>query len=323
MEQVINLAMQVPFIYGTDQCHIVDTSAFPKSYKAGREVINIQSYFNGSIVRYKGRLIFCCRADQPSKPDGTAWFKNIRLIICELDEDFTPKEETIKFLDVSGRSGKFRVEDARLFVSGGYLYCSYGDGYEMYLALLDDKLRVVRHDNITVAGIYTPGNDYREKNWTPFDFEGSPYFVYGDNPRAIYNPNKRKFHLSQQSIGWNYGVIRGGTPAIPYKDELITFFHGVISLREDDWTQGRMYTMGAYTFKPTHPFNVTSITHTPLMRGEYIYPNPINGKMILVVFPSGVIEDVDSFWVSLGINDACTGIVRISKNVLTNMLQGV
>jgi len=325
MAETINqLSLSIPFIYGTDQCHIIDTSSFPSSYRNEKgKKIEIQSYFNGSIIRWNSRIIFCCRGDQPSKPDGQGWFENIRLIICELDEDFQPIQGTAKFLNVTGRKGPNRVEDCRLFVAGGSLYCSYGDGYEMYLARINDKLEALDCENITHAGVYIPGNDYREKNWTPFSYDGMPFFVYSDNPRMVFDPRKRQFYVGGQEITWDYGVIRGGTPAIPYTEgKLITFFHAKVMLPGKDWVDGRVYTMGAMLMQNKPPFMVTHITPMPLMRGENIYPNPIN-KNIYVIFPAGIIEDKDSYWVSLGINDAKTGIIRVSKNLLTGMFRDV
>ena len=310
-----------PYIYTTDQCHIVDTQFFPKQYFNEDGVkITPKAFFNGSVVGFKNRIFFCCRADQPP------WFQNIRLVFCELDQDFIPIKKSIRFLEVGsdldnkGPKGEFHVEDPRLFVCGGKLHLVYGDGYEVYHATFDNKFKVEKWRNITNFSIRIEEHDGREKNWAPFDYEGYPNFIYSDNPRVIWNPFRRQAIISNQNLSWDFGSIRGGTPAIPYKDKYITFFHSAKNATDGEWRNGRLYYMGAYTFESKPPFRVTHITKTPLMRGESLYDNLQHPGLILVVFPAGVIESQDSFFVSMGINDSCNGILRIGKTPLENAL---
>ncbi len=314
------LIKESPFYLTTDQARIVNSSSFPKEYvnEAGKN-IRIKSYFNGSIVKHKDKLLFCCRGDQ--KP----WFQNIRLIFCELDDEFQPKKNTSRYLEVGsnlthkGDHGQFRVEDPRLFTCGGRLHLAYGDGFEVYHATFDDELKVDRWKNITNFSIQIPGNDGREKNWCPFDYEGTPYFIYSDSPRVIWGPFRRQAVFSEQHVTWDYGVIRGGTPAIRYGDSYITFFHSAKN-DKNNWEKGRLYYMGAYVFEAKPPFRVTHITKMPIMRGDEYYKNPICPGVLAVVFPAGLAETHDSFFVSLGINDGCTGVIRVSKYLLQSLL---
>lgn len=310
-----------PYTFTTDQCHIIDDQFFSMSYLNEKKVkVTPQAFFNGSIVGFKQKIYFCCRADQPP------WFKNIRLIFCELDEDFVPIEKTIRFLEVGsnlddkGKNGQFHVEDPRLFVCGGQLHIVYGDGYEVYHATFNDKLKINKWKNITNFSVRIDEHDGREKNWAPFDYEGLPHFIYSDNPRVIWNPYRQQATISGQALSWNYGTIRGGSPAIPYQGKYITFFHSARNTTESGWSDGRLYYMGAYVFESKPPFRVTHITKEPLIRGEELYNNPQHPGLILVVFPAGVIESNDSFFVSMGINDACTGVLRIGKRPLQQAL---
>jgi len=310
-----------PFSYSTDQCHLIDSSSFPNTYKNElNKKITVEAYFNGSIVGYKEKIYFCCRADQ--RP----WFENIRLVFCELDEDFIPKNGTARFLEVGsnlhdkGKNGEFRVEDPRLFVCGGRLHIVYGDGFEVYHGIFDDELKIEKWKNITNFSVRIEENDGREKNWCPFDYEGHPHFIYSDNPRVIWCPYRRQAILSDQKLTWDYGQIRGGSPAIPYNGGYLTFFHSAKNAGDREWYHGRLYYMGAYFFEAKPPFRVTHITKIPIMRGEELYNNPQHPSKVIVVFPAGVIESSDSFFVSLGINDNHTGVCRISKHLLQNLL---
>lgn len=313
------LIKKTPAFLSVDQCDIVDTSSFPKTYynESGKR-IRIESYFNGSIATYQNKIYFCCRADQ--RP----WFHNIRLVLCELDDDFNVKKGTARFvnvgslLDSKGKNGEFRVEDPRLFTCGGKLHLSYGDGYQMYHATFTDDIQIDRWKSIANFRVKIGENDYREKNWTPFDYEGKPHFIYADSPRVIWCPFTRMAHLSEQRLTWKYGQIRGGTPAIPYKDKYITFFHSAENVNQS-WQNGRLYAMGAYLFNREPPFKVTAITPTPLMRGELLYKNPIVERQA-VIFPAGLIQSKDSFFVSMGINDSCTGVIRIQKFLVDSSL---
>jgi predicted GH43/DUF377 family glycosyl hydrolase len=310
-----------PFSYSTDQCHLIDTTGFPVKYKnEANKTINVEAYFNGSIVTYKDKILFCCRADQ--RP----WFDNIRIVFCELDDDFIPKKGTARFLEVGsaledkGKSGEFRVEDPRLFVCGGRLHIVYGDGFEVYHGVFDESLKIEKWKNITNFSVRIEENDGREKNWCPFDYEGHPHFIYSDNPRVIWCPYRRQAILSDQKLTWDYGQIRGGSPAIPYNGGYLTFFHSAKNAGDREWYHGRLYYMGAYFFEAKPPFRVTHMTKVPIMRGEELYNNPQHPSKVIVVFPAGVIESNDSFFVSLGINDHYTGVIRVSKFTLQNLL---
>lgn len=317
-----NLIDSTPFYLTTDQTRVVSSSSFPNKYinEEGKN-IRIKAYFNGSIVKFKDKLLFCCRGDQEP------WFHNIRLIFCELDDEFQPKKNTARYLEVGsnlthkGDHGQFRVEDPRLFTCGGRLHLVYGDGYEVYHATFNDDLTIDKWKNITNFSIQIPGNDGREKNWCPFDYEGTPYFVYSDSPRVIWCPFRKQAIISEQHITWDYGTIRGGTPAIKYGNSYLAFFHSAKNIKPgDEWQGGRLYSMGAYVFEDKPPFRVTHITKVPIMRGDGYHKNPHHQGILEVVFPAGVAETYDSFFVSLGINDGCTGVIRVSKYLLQLLL---
>jgi predicted GH43/DUF377 family glycosyl hydrolase len=312
-----SLSQSSPFIYSSHQATIVNTDDFPFHYKTQEGDIWPQVFFNGSILHVNGRIVFCCRADQ--KP----WFETIRLVVCELDFNFQPIKDTIKFLDVGSDRGMFHVEDPRLFLCNDRINIVYGDGYKLYHALLRDDLSVESWNNITNFGIQgIKEHDIREKNWAPFEYNNQLAVIYSDSPRVIYFPYTGKIVISGQDVEWEYGQIRGGTPAIEWNGQLVTFFHSALNDDKKSWFEGRTYFMGAYIFEKKPPFKVTAITKIPLMKGEVLPSNPI-AYVVKAVFPAGVAKTHDSFYVSVGMNDSCTGVLRISKSLLDKILEPI
>jgi predicted GH43/DUF377 family glycosyl hydrolase len=310
-----SLSQSSPFIYSYNQTTVVRSDDFPFVYKSQDGPVFPQVFFNGSILHINGRILFCCRADQ--RP----WFETIRLLVCELDFNFQLKKDTARFLDVGSDRGMFHVEDPRLFLCDGKINLVYGDGYKVYHAVLRDDLSVEYWNNITNFGIIgLKEHDIREKNWAPFDYNGQFAVVYSDSPRVIYFPYTGKIVISGQDVEWDYGQVRGGTPAIKWNGQYVTFFHSALNDNGKYWVDGRTYFVGAYTFEPKPPFKVTAITKIPLMKGELGPPNPI-AVVIKALFPAGVAPTHDSFYVSLGMNDSSTGVLRISKSLLEKILE--
>jgi predicted GH43/DUF377 family glycosyl hydrolase len=315
--QKLTLSQQSPFIYSANQVVTIRTQEFPIVYETPTGPIFPENFFNGSILHYKDRMLFCCRADQ--RP----WFENIRLVVCELDFNFVPKTETIKFLNVGSDRGLFHVEDPRLFICNDSINIVYGDGYKVYHAVLNDDLSCREWKNITTFGLLgIAEHDIREKNWTPFEYDNKVAVIYSDSPRVIFFPYTGKCVLSNQSIEWDFGQVRGGTPAIKWQGNYVTFFHSALNDNSKNWFEGRTYFVGAYVFEPKPPFRVISMTKIPLMKGEIFPDNPI-APIVKAVFPAGVARTHDSFYVSMGLNDSCTGVLRISKSLLEKILEKV
>lgn len=303
-----------PFVYHIDNLIKVDSSSFPKVYQGDSKVINIQNYFNGSLVRFCNRLIFATRCDQ------IPWYESIRIVICELDSNYQPIPKTAKFLDLTSLHGYNHVEDPRLFIHDGALHVAYNDGSAMYVAVLNAKLEVVSCSQISNFRLARSDSDGREKNWTPFSVNRELYFIYSDHPRIIIQRGvSTQFYMPEQNITWEYGTIRGGTPAVRWGDTFLTFFHSckAFSIPNSKHT-ARCYFMGAYTFETKPPFRVRHMTKIPLMRGAYTPYQP--NSNLCVVFPAGAVEEKDHFAVSLGINDQYDGIIKISKSLLHTLM---
>jgi predicted GH43/DUF377 family glycosyl hydrolase len=231
---------------------------------------------------------------------------------------------------------KDTAQDPRLFTVGKTSYMLYNeknpttDLREMHLA-------TVQLDNAqpTITNIkrlhYAPAPDLVQKNWVPFAYNDQMYFIYSFDPYTIlqYDTQSEKLTAidtvkSDLAQRWQYGVIRGGTPAIyvPELDAYLGFFHSSIELEagETNWSarktpRWRKYYMGAYLFANKPPFALKAFTPVPLAYKE-LYAN--KDQKFHIIFPAGLVEQKDEYLISAGIDDAKTMLFTINKQELLN-----
>lgn len=182
-----------------------------------------------------------------------------------------------------------------------------------------------------------------EKNWVPFLYNySSLFFLQSINPLHVVDTKDRRMESGEiftttvslapkiETIRWDYGAIRGGTPALLIDSVYMAFFH---SSRQLDGNPMRTYWMGAYTFTPHPPFKLVGISsfpiiHKPFYDGAWDH---ISARRIdYCVFPmSFFIDDTDSISknktivLSLGRNDREGWILRLDLNTLLNSLDPV
>lgn len=314
----IQCSIESPFIYHPHDGKVIDVKSLrgDLSYDCKGQRLYTTTYYNGSIVKHNGRIYFATRAEM--KP----WLVRRKILMCELDQDYNPIRGTERFPMLKAQPDPFLVEDPRLISHEGKLILVYTDGMKMYWAELDESLEATKNGaRIQAPYIKTASGINREKNWSPFSFDGQLHYIYSDSPRTILCPDGGIW-MPRTCPSWNFGQIRGGTPAIKWGNEYITFYHSSIDIRhEDTGDRKRVYYMGAYTFSPTPPFSVTKMTDIPLMKAVPYHREVERPAISYVVFPSGVIEEKDHFVVSYGCNDYCTRITRISKTLLKGMLK--
>lgn len=321
-ENALQASQQAPAVYHPHDGKIIDTSKLGgiQSYINSKHGLIVPTnFFNGSICRHRGKTYFACRADQAIEGK---WWETIRIMACILDDEYNPIVGTEQYLNLHSDKNYHHVEDPRLISDGSNLYCVYTDGDDVYSAVIDDSLCVVKNNGKVNATLsLTSQNQAKEKNWTPFLHKGLLHYVYSEAPRIVLNPNGQ-LSVPSQSATWEYGHVRGGTPAVPYDGEFITFFHSsmIFDNQNTRWGQ-RCYFMGALTFNTSQPFSLKRMTSIPLMKGASYGKSIPRPTASLVVFPAGVIEETDHFVVSYGCNDVYTRIIRISKSILNSLLR--
>ena len=254
-------------------------------------IINIPSgrrlNYNACIV---GNRIFF-RTVQNSGDD--------QIYTCILD-NFNCVPNTMRCVNVVSTYNNVHVEDPRVILHKGNWFVCYTDGYKVGIAKLDINCNTIySHYLYKPDTIKFEGGDGREKNWIPTSVGENIHIWYSDNPRTLlvyedtgYKLEYKRFIKTNQRIISKFGSIRGGCPPIPYDENtMIWFFH---TFYQDK------YRIGAYL---TRGLDVISITPSPILSGNHI------------VFPCGAIQHNNDFYISMGIQDSQTGILKISRGL--------
>ena len=317
----LELSLNSPSIYHPLDGVEISPARMPgvAHYETGNGRIAPELFFNGSICRTSnGKMIFAFRADQ--KP----WWKSIRVGICELNDKLQPLAGTEQYLALKA-DNPFHVEDPRLISVGDRVFVSYTDGKEMYHSEICQDTLMVKENfgKITSFHVTSASPERRDKNFVPFEYNGRVLYSYSDAPRVIIETNGvNDVYIPGQSAEWEFGHVRGGTPAVKWGNDFVSFFHSSYIVNQVNSLIGqRVYYMGAYTFSCTPPFSLKKITRVPLMKGVQSRENTERPTYSFVVFPAGVVQEADHFIVSYGVNDLTTRAIRISKTTLNLLLE--
>ncbi len=90
------------------------------------------------------------------------------------------------------------------------------------------------------------------------------------------------------NVHWEWGPIRGGTQAFLVDGEYLSFFHSSKDMRSAHSPKDKIshYFMGAYTFNPNPPFNITRISPEPITEKIFITARNIKlGNLFVSYFP--------------------------------------
>lgn len=232
-------------------------------------------------------------------------------------------------------------QDCRLFRYNGKLYILYGDCNDfnfpahlnpfatskeyMNIAELkyeNGKFTVVNPIKLTY--LQKLNHQQREKNWVPFEWNGKLLLSYYPSPHEIMEADLSSGlcqHLCTTTprIAWNWGTIRGGTPATLVNGEYLTFFHSSLRMKSKaSGTTKPHYFMGAYTFSSQPPFAITRISALPITaKGMYTRTD----YAALVIFPCGYFVQGENVYVSYGRNDREVWVAEISLQKLLSSLK--
>ncbi len=327
---------------------LIDLEQSPSPFILNTQKIEIPGYpnaCNASIIRWQGAILMSFRdifdpIAYMGEGSGLA-FSNIGLIW--LDENFNPISEP-QFLEFEADSSLPSMpEDARLIANGDILYLIYSDnkqldsgieGTRIYIAQLEqwgNQFWVVSQD--CLSQFERDARFWKEKNWVPFVWENDLLLSYSILPHRILFPfigqsTCETVYLTRGLIQWNWGTIRGGTPALQIDNtQYLGFFHSVLktpSLQSDGLTVPH-YFVGAYTFSNNPPFQITQISSSPIIATGFYsgieyqpYWNPVKA-----VFPCGYIFDDNYIWLSYGRQDHEIWIAKMDRQGLLNSLQPV
>jgi predicted GH43/DUF377 family glycosyl hydrolase len=297
--------------------------------------IEIEGYptaFNPALVRWKGNYLMSFRI----RDLLTASTDQIGFIW--LNEDFKPMTKP-SILSIEFETAFFppMTQDPRLVNVGEDLYIVFNDMIKigrgsirrMYVGKVQQEEDDFYVENPQVLLNFGESQNLRhEKNWVPFEYENCLLLSQSINPHHVsYVASEANachtVAYSSASIDWQWGELRGGTPALKDGNEYIAFFHSSRDIQTVQANEKKLthYVMGAYTFNAAPPFNLTKISPAPIVAKTF-YQEPYHQtwKPLRVVFPVGVVCDDKHIWVSYGRQDHEAWIIKFDKEGLYKSL---
>lgn len=316
----------------------IDLNDFHQDFVIEKKRVIIPNYphaFNAGIVRWKGQLLMSFRIIPNAK---TPFQSEIGLIW--LDDDFNPISEP-QILDTRGPNlYPSRAEDARLLTVGDSLYMVYSNnvdetitkgGFRVFIGELVEKngqFSFTHHQGLYDYEGASPS--IREKNWTPFDFNHELLLIYSVSPHVIFrpiidSPICETLYKSEKATPFDWGILRGGTPALDIGDEYLTVFHSmkVMKSKQGGSKEIPHYYMGAYTFSKEPPFEITGISPEPFFC-EGMYEGQTYDRYwgtVLCVFPCGLLYDENYFWITYGRQDHEIWVLKVDRKKLLATLK--
>jgi predicted GH43/DUF377 family glycosyl hydrolase len=324
---------------------MVDLELQAADFVLGTVRIVIPEYpdaFNPSIVRWHGNLLLSFR----NIPNPRVPFTS-QIGLVWLNEDFT-LASTPQILDTQAEDPFLtslipsRSEDGRLILIDDRLYLVYSDnknfsiskgGFRVYLGeiTLEGGHFSLQHIQC-LSQFEGESQQRREKNWTPFDYRGEMLLAYSLQPHRILQPlmgSERctSFSCIDSALSWEWGELRGGTPALIDGDHYLAFFHSSVEMPSlhSHGKKAFHYFMGAYTFASEPPFEITGISPRPIV-GKQFYKGceyKPYWSAVCVVFPCGFIFDDRYIWIAYGRQDHEMWIAKFDKQGLYDSLAPV
>ena len=323
------------FLIGSQLYATLDLDIFEQEFIIETKQLIIPEYpdaFNPCIVRWNGRLLMTFRSrdfsTQQANIVGLTW----------LDEDFSPVGSPY-LLQLEEKEDHGYIQDPRIIVVKDVLYLAYSDLWEeehtqlkkrkMFVAEIDyDGVRFLAKNREVFLDFEGDVHNKFEKNWVPFDYQGQLLLAYSLSPHKIFYPlfREKKCHTlawSENYHFWNWGILRGGTPALLMEEGYLAFFHSskVMKTLQSEEKGMYHYVMGAYLFEPHPPFNIQKMSPKPIISKKFY-----NGKThptwkpLRVIFPCGFVYDEEFIWVSYGRQDYESWIVKFDRKALLDSL---
>jgi predicted GH43/DUF377 family glycosyl hydrolase len=287
---------------------------------------NCPGAYNPSIIRYQDGYLMSFRWS-PNRIEFP-WISFIGIVLLDDSFEVISKPE---LLDTrwSNDATPSQAEDARIIDIDGKIYVIYNDNMDivfpntwerrdMYMAEI-----LIENDQVTLLEpiklLYEA--KYRsmpwQKNWNPFIWKNQLLLSYSINPHEVLVPDlqtgacQRLSETEKYHINWDFGGLRGGTPAVLVDGEYLSFFHSGEIKRTpcSDMYDIWHYYMGACTYGAEPPFELKKISNKPIDAvGFYTYSHYSKR----VIYPGGFVLDGENIYLSYGKDDAEMWIATIN-----------
>jgi len=289
--------------------------------------------YNPSLIAFdKGFLLTFRHCLAPKEP----WVSHIGMVM--LDDRLQPISKP-QMLDTRkhGGSNVSQSEDARIFVSNNKIYIVYNDNLrsdppgrynpkrDMFIAqvLLKRnqfylaKPQFLMHTNEDFASRI-------QKNWTPFEWQKQILLIYSNSPHEVLFPDFKTgrcepVYSTDFDNKWQWGVIRGGSPAQLVDGAYLSFFHSsqYTTSYASKGVRKHHYFMGAYTFSAEPPFEVLKMSKSPII-GKGFYSRSESEKK--VIFPGGFAIKGPHIYIAYGKDDCEVWVAVLDKDKLMKSL---
>lgn len=320
-------------LFGNENPSCIDLST-PSTFVLETKQIVIPDYpmaFNPSITIWKNKLLlsFRIRETNPLRNYiGFVW----------MDKNFNVKSKPY-ILDIPQdvSEGLFLEQDARLIVVKNKLFVVYNNFIRnqtpprMHVAEVHfNGKKFYTETSERLVSFESKNERIIEKNWTPFVFKDKLLLAYTINPHTIFSMTGKgrcsTMSETEAKIEWNWGELRGGTPALKNNDEYLGFFHSSIKMRsiQSNGEEILHYFMGAYTFSQQPPFSITRMSSQPILTSTFYNGPPyfLNFPS-KVIFPAGFVMNKQHIWVVYGRQDCEVWVMKIDKKGLLESLTPV
>jgi predicted GH43/DUF377 family glycosyl hydrolase len=271
--------------------------------------------FNPSIFEFKGKKYIITR-NSKNGIDNEEYinYKNFRtsLKLFELTDNY----DILKDVPLNIPCEDFMAyEDPRVLIKDNKIHISCNEfnfktpgNFYQKIIVLDENFKFLKFINPVYDG---NGKFYNEniknhKNWTWFLYENNLHAIIQLNPFTVVefdeDGNMKNEYIDKNfDFSWKYGICRGGTNPLHFKDEFVGIFHSHLICYEES----RVYYAGKYKFNNKPPFKMISVDTEPILFGNLedekynIYKKLIHK----VVFPCGSIVENGELVISYGLND--------------------
>lgn len=288
--------------------------------------------FNPSVLKIDRGILMSFR--YCPNPDFDPWESYIGVVL--LNDAFEPIIQP-QLLNTRSRYSKTtsHAEDARLFSYRGRIFLIYNDNMEVNEMHYSDcrDMHIIElffhNDQFTTSAPLKlkhieKSHCFWQKNWTPFEWNKKLLISYTMNPHEILYANLQTgscypYCTTEGSFNWDLGPLRGGVPPQIVDGEFLSFFHSSL-ITSSDVSQGRdlyHYFMGAYTFSPTPPFEITRISALPIIAKDFYTQSEYIKR---VIFPGGFVVADPYIYLAYGKDDYEIWIATLDKEELKKAL---
>lgn len=299
------------------------------------EIPNYPHAFNPSIVQWNNYFLLSFRVILDER---FPYYSRIGLVW--LNENFELLHEP-QLLETQEKTPLIpsRAEDGRLLTIEDHIYLIYsncitaglsGAGFRMHFGKISYDGETFHLEDPEPLLYFEEENPLkREKNWVPFNYQGSLFLSYSLHPHLILHPIEgsnrcETIACSAPSIDWPWGTLRGGTPAIEIENGYLSFFHSSIKMESiHSFGENTLhYFMGAYIFEKNSPFKIIQISPTPIIaKGFYTGANYKHyWRPIQAIFPCGILSNEHYIWITYGRQDHECWIMKLDKKGLMKSL---